>query len=89
MFNMQDQPFSFLQLTDVEIQPLEINIDSTPFDLSLEITKTEKDLIVSARYNTDIFEHITIRHMLEYYQVLLEAVVRNPTQLISTLPGLS
>jgi len=58
-------------------------------DLTLEMIETRGSLKGVFKYNPDLFEAGTVRRMTGHFQTLLEGVVANPAQPISTLPLLT
>src|SRR3712207_2358451 len=53
------------------------------------MTDTEQGLTAELEYNTDLFDAATITRMLGHFQTLLEGIVADPDQHISTLPLLT
>jgi amino acid adenylation domain-containing protein/thioester reductase-like protein len=47
-------------------------------ELALEVLEQEDGIVLSLKYNPDLFDSLTIKHMLENYINLLEKVVNNP-----------
>ncbi|MBE9228590.1 amino acid adenylation domain-containing protein [Phormidium sp. LEGE 05292] len=58
-------------------------------DLVVLASKKEGNLIISGEYNASLFESASIRRMLGHLQTLLENLIANPDQCISTLPLLT
>ena len=58
------------------------------FDLSLFIEETGETLTGLLDYKTDLFDATTIAQMLEDFQILLESLVANSEQRLSSLPSL-
>ena len=59
------------------------------FDLLLNVEDHAGGLTLSAGYALALFDAETVRRLLEHFQVLLSAVVADPTQRLSRLPLLS
>jgi len=55
-------------------------------DLSLDAVESESHVMLSLRYNSDIFDARTIRRMLEHFKVLLASIVAEPERPVATLP---
>ncbi|KAF0235232.1 MAG: non-ribosomal peptide synthase/amino acid adenylation enzyme, partial [bacterium] len=89
MFLLQEDNLSTFNLNDLELSYFDIETNIVKFDLTFSVTQTSSGLEVSLVYNTSLFEDETIIRMLENYQVLLESLIDNPSQRISTLPILS
>ncbi len=86
MFILQNAPTANLELGDLTLQFLPVESNTAKFDLTLSLTDTQQGLFTTLEYNTDLFESGTITRMLGHYQVLLEGIVANPEQPISSLP---
>jgi amino acid adenylation domain-containing protein len=48
------------------------------FDLTLYAGEQDKQLHLAFVYNTDLFDEVSIKQMLDHFRALLESVVRNP-----------
>ncbi|NEQ66523.1 MAG: hypothetical protein F6K21_13655 [Symploca sp. SIO2D2] len=70
----------------IKVEPYEIPIKESPFDLSLDMIPVGSCLGGFLRYNTDLFERETIVSMAGNFQTLLEAIVAHPQQKLSQLP---
>ena len=55
------------------------------FDFTLELSEEAASLTGFLEYNTDLFDSATMRRMLQQFRTLLEAIVANPEEHISTL----
>ncbi|KAF0243868.1 MAG: non-ribosomal peptide synthase/amino acid adenylation enzyme, partial [bacterium] len=89
MFLLQEDNLSAFNLNGLELSYFDIETNIVKFDLTCFVARTSNGLEVSLTYNTSLFEDETITRMLENYQVLLESLIDNPSQRISTLPILS
>jgi non-ribosomal peptide synthetase component F/thioesterase domain-containing protein/acyl carrier protein len=58
----------------------------TKYDLMLVMREQDEGFGMVFDYNAELFDASTIARMLEHFQALLEGIVANPDQLISTLP---
>jgi amino acid adenylation domain-containing protein len=70
---------------------LEVQLSSNPrsyenFELFVNATELAGKLTLECQYNTNLFEAETIRCRLAEFETLLEGIVTEPNQLISTLP---
>lgn len=87
-FALQNAPTEAIQLPDLTLQPQQLDIATTRFDLEFHLWELSSGngfwvdssqgisgLIV---YNTDLFNEATIVRMLGHFQTLLESIVRNP-----------
>ena len=94
-FDFQDVPVEPLQFPDITLSAIQVDSGTTPYDLLLsvsqvQIEENDKNILGgSMEYNTDLYDPSTIVRMLEHYQILLEAIVADMDQSISTLPILT
>lgn len=58
-------------------------------ELELEMIEADGAIYAWLHYNRDLFETVVISRMAGHFQVLLEGVVANPNQRLSSLPLLS
>ncbi|MDQ2902116.1 MAG: amino acid adenylation domain-containing protein [Chloroflexota bacterium] len=89
MFSLQNTLRSDITLTDLAVQPLEIDSGTARFDIILLLEENEQGLSGTFGYSTDLFDASTIARMAGHYRTLLEAIVRNPDQQIAALPLLA
>ncbi|MCG3161077.1 MAG: Linear gramicidin synthase subunit D [Acidobacteria bacterium] len=68
------------------LSALKIDKKTANFDLTLTMVEEARGLSAAAEYNTDLFEAATIERLLQHFQTLLEGVVANPDQRITSLP---
>ncbi len=68
---------------------MDVKTNASKFDLYLELDDRPDGLIGRFVYSSDLFERTTIARMVENWQVLLNYVIANPDQRISSLPLLS
>ncbi len=59
------------------------------FDLTLIITETERNLIVSLQYNQELFDQSTIARIAGNFQTLLQGIIATPAKSIALLPLLT
>ena len=96
MFNFRNiQNLNIQNTTDISSSPLQM----TPFkfnwgnigglDLSLEIKESHEALYCQFSYPTDLFQASTIKRLVQHFRVLLEGIVSNPDESITTLPLLT
>lgn len=89
MFALQNAPAPALGLPALKpgqpLTPSEIHNKSAKTDLALFIEDSTEGLTASFEYSTDLFEESTIARMLKHFQILLESVVAEPEQRLSSL----
>ncbi|HEX4945432.1 MAG TPA: amino acid adenylation domain-containing protein [Blastocatellia bacterium] len=86
MFALQNAPSATLDWGTVQLQPQPLPHRTAKFDLSLDMYEQPDGLQLLLEYDTDLFETATVQRMLEHFRVLLEAVLQNAQQPITTLP---
>ncbi|MEO7020166.1 MAG: amino acid adenylation domain-containing protein, partial [Ktedonobacteraceae bacterium] len=74
-----------LNLTGLQTTPLEVATATAKFDLTLFVMEKGNGLDVSVEYNTDLFDADTIERLVGHYQQILNEIVTQPEQRISTL----
>lgn len=89
MLVLQNAPRSILELPGLNLTSIKIESESTKFDLTLEMEDTEQGLAGKIEYNTDLFDTTTIRRLFTHLQNLLESIVTNPDEQVSSLQMLS
>ncbi|GET38792.1 non-ribosomal peptide synthetase [Microseira wollei] len=82
-------PFCLSEAPIEEQNMVSIQKHSTLCDLVFLASQKEGNLIITCEYNAELFESATIRRMLGHLQTLLENLIANPDQCISTLPLLT
>jgi acyl carrier protein len=85
MFAFQNRPLSSLTLPGLSINPLEVNSETSKFDLSLLMEEIEQGLSATLEYNADLFDEQTIAGMLAHFETLLQGIVTGPAQPLSHL----
>jgi hypothetical protein len=75
MFILQNLPRVPLDLSGVNIVPIQMRNPTAMFDLTIEITEAPEGLFCRVQYATDLFELQTIEAITNGYRAILEAVV--------------
>jgi amino acid adenylation domain-containing protein len=86
MFVFQNTLASGLSFPGCTSKSVEIDAGTSKFDLTLSLAGREKQFAGFFEYNSDLFDRTTIERMIGHFQVLLEGIVTDPDQSISTLP---
>ncbi len=78
-----------LGLDTLEVAPVEVDIDTATFDLTLALEERESEISGSLKgdieYNTDLFERTTIVRMISHFKQLLSSMASDPVQPVRTL----
>ena len=89
MFIFQNATVSMPNLPETHCRRLDIDSGTAKFDLTVSIFEQNGKLVGNFEYSTDLFDRETIGRMVRHYQILLESVIADPNQRISTLPILT
>jgi amino acid adenylation domain-containing protein len=84
-FELQNLTNETLQISGLSFEVLEPDVKTAKYDLTLFMSETAQGLVGSCEYNTDLFDRETIIHFLGHYQTLLESILSNPSQRVSSL----
>ncbi|HXQ69287.1 MAG TPA: amino acid adenylation domain-containing protein, partial [Pyrinomonadaceae bacterium] len=88
-FVLQNMPVPELKLSGLTLKSINLNVDTTHFDLSLIMQEAEDGLKGWVQYNTGLFDGSTIQRMCEHFTTLLDAIVSTPELRVSQVPLLS
>ncbi|NCR39475.1 MAG: amino acid adenylation domain-containing protein [Microcystis aeruginosa W13-11] len=89
IFAVENNDSEALDLPELKIEWLDSSYPFAKFDLSLLALESDGQLNCTWEYETDLFEAITIQRMAEHWEILLQQIVTNPQQTISTLSWLT
>jgi amino acid adenylation domain-containing protein len=89
VFVLQNMPQSTLQLPGLTFSSMEVKNETAKFDLTFILEESRDGLLGTMEYNTDIFDESRIGRMLDHFRNLLEAILRERPQSVSTLSLLS
>ena len=89
MFALQNSPMPPLETPEMAMTPIIVTSDSARADLTLFAFEAEDGLLATLEYDADLFLPETVARMLRHWQTLLDAIIAEPDQPISTLPMLS
>lgn len=85
VLTMQDTLGAELRLEDAAITPVELDAGGTKFDLTILATEREDGLELSLWYRTDLFTPSYAERFLGHMRSVLEAMVANPAQKVSSI----
>jgi Condensation domain len=75
---LQNAPLPAVALTDLTLEPLDIDTGVAKFDLILNITETPTGLRGGLKYNVDLFEPATIARLAAMFEALLPLMADQP-----------
>jgi amino acid adenylation domain-containing protein len=89
VFGLQNAPQPEPGLPDLTLSPVDVEPETSKFDVTLFMVATGSRLVGTAEYNSDLFDAAAIKRMVGHFQNLLEAVVAQPSLALASLPLLS
>ncbi|MFP2933789.1 amino acid adenylation domain-containing protein, partial [Pyxidicoccus sp. 3LG] len=89
MFTLQNAPQSKVTLPGLTLKSVELEPDSTKFELSFDLTRTEDGYRGGLLYSTELFERSTAERLTSHFQRLLEGALASPDLPLASLPLLS
>jgi amino acid adenylation domain-containing protein len=87
-FNL-DRPVAVPKMFELETDLISQPLSFADYDINLNVTDVDGELVFDCDYNTDLFDAATIKRMLGHFQTLLTAIVANPHQHLKELPLLT
>ncbi len=85
VFALQSAPLAPFELYGLDLQPLELDNETTRFDLELHLWERPEGLSGYFIYNTDLFDHSTIQRLSGCFDTLLSDIANYPERPISEL----
>jgi amino acid adenylation domain-containing protein/non-ribosomal peptide synthase protein (TIGR01720 family) len=89
MFMLQNASTKALEIPGITLSSMEVETGAAMFDLTLAMEDGRDGLRGAIEYNADLFDAATIQRMKIHFCNLLESVVADPDQPISTVPLLT
>jgi hypothetical protein len=75
---LQNTPLGELSLPGLKLSPITAATRAAKFDLLLNLADTERGLIASLQYDTDLFEERASIRILNRFHTLLDRIVERP-----------
>lgn len=85
MFSFQNIQENIMKLPELTLKKIEVHNESAKFDLDLAVEENKDGLYALIEYKTDLFDEKAIQSMCEDYQKILENIIKNPQQRISSI----
>jgi amino acid adenylation domain-containing protein len=89
MFALQNTPIQELRMGAATLEPIEIAVVATKFDLTLNLSQGPAAMRGSLEYDRNLFDEATVARMAAHFQTLLESILSNPTQRLADLAFLT
>ena len=90
MFVLNNTPaIPEFRLGDVQMIPENFGHTVSMFDITLSVKQTDKQLLCSLEYCSDLFKEQTIERLITHFVQLLQSIVNAPRQNIGLLPMLT
>ena len=86
MFMLQNTPEQPLELPGLSVEPANGYGGAVKFDLVLNMQETEEGLAGSFEYSTDLFDDSTIERVTGHFETLLQGIVADAGETLSSLP---
>jgi hypothetical protein len=85
MFNFQNTQPGDASISDLVVEPLEVDRNTAHFDLRMSLQEIPSGLTGFIKYNTDLFDRETIVLLVGFYRQILEDWARDPDRLLSDI----
>ncbi len=82
MFMMQNMGMPRIEVPGLKLTPVEHQIGTSKFDLTLMGTEKEERLLLTFEYSTNLFKKATIERLVAYLKKIVSFVVTNPDEKI-------
>jgi acyl carrier protein len=89
LFVMQNIPRARRELAGLHVEPFEVPVTTSKFDMALFVGERPEGLIGYWVYSTELFEQTTIQRMLRHFGNLLAIAVAQPDTRLSALAMLT
>ncbi len=89
LFVMQNVPRGKRELAGLQLEPFEVPVTSSKFDMALFVGERPDGLIGYWVYSTELFDQPTIQRMVRHFANLLRSAVAQPDARLSALAMLS
>jgi acyl carrier protein len=84
LFVLHDAPKEMSLPCGLTVDPFPLETEPTRYELNFGV-RMQGGLRLDVQYNSDLFEEATIKHIVESYRTILEAIVNNPEERIGDL----
>jgi amino acid adenylation domain-containing protein len=85
LFVLQNAPRQELRLTDVTLQPFDLGVTSSKFDVALFVAQEGGRLVATWNYRSELFSRATISRLADRYETLLRSACSAPDSRLGAL----
>lgn len=85
IFSFRNEPLPPFGLSGLTVKPISLPSDISLFDLSLSAFVEHQGLQILWEYNSDLFDDTTISTWASHYQSILQKILSDPSQRLSSL----
>ncbi|PSO55420.1 MAG: hypothetical protein BRC35_12075 [Cyanobacteria bacterium QH_10_48_56] len=85
LFVLQNTPMPAFETSTLSLKSVEVNDQTSKFNLGLFVGDREGQLVGNWRYRTDLFDTSTIERLSQNFAMLLESIVANPDTRLNQL----
>lgn len=78
MFGLQTDPSQSFDCADLTLEPIPLDLQTSPFDLVLQLFEQEKSIQGWFEYSRDLFDAATIDRLAGHWDVLLGSILAHP-----------
>jgi non-ribosomal peptide synthetase component F len=89
LFVMQNAPRTKRELAGLRVEPFEVPVTTSKFDMAVFMAERPDGLIGYWVYSTELFEQKTIQRMMRHFATLLQSAITQPDGRLSALAMLS
>jgi hypothetical protein len=86
MFVMQPSLVPALDLPGLTARPLDVDVGTCHFDLSVHATERPDGVALRAEYAVDLFDRSTVERLLAHYETLLAGAAADPDRPLGGVP---
>lgn len=89
MLSLEPTEGDVIAFPGLEVSVEEIDYGCSKFDLMMLLQPMPEGMKGVVEYSTDLFKRSTIQRFIEHFKILLNAIIENPHERISSLPILT
>ncbi len=74
------------RLPGIDITAMDVHNGTSKFDIGMFMFDKPEGLVCNVEFSTEVFDASTIERLVSHYQLLLEAIVKDPSVRIGEIP---